>query len=110
MRKPLILTRAPLILAGEASEMYRGAVIDAIPTPKPTKTLPRMITNGAGAEAITKAPRKNTTSATKIDLFLPTLSFIQPPNAAPIIAPATAILTMVSCRTVDKNNQSLHPH
>ena len=43
MRKALILTKAPLILAGEASEMYRGAVIDAIPTPKPTNTLPSMI-------------------------------------------------------------------
>ena len=102
MRKPLILTRAPLILAGEASEMYRGAVTDAIPIPNPTKTLPRMMTDGTGAAAITKAPIKNITSATKIDLFLPTLSFIHPPNAAPIIDPATAILTMVSCTTMDK--------
>ena len=95
-------TRAPLMLAGEASEMYRGAVMDAMPTPKPTKILPIMMTQGAGAAAIITAPVKNKTSATKIDFFRPNLSFIHPPNAAPKIAPATAMLTMVSCKWINK--------
>jgi len=79
--------------------MYRGAVMDAIPTPKPTKILPTMRNHGDGARAITIAPIKNKTSDIKIDFFRPKLSFIHPPNAAPIIAPATAILTIVSCKT-----------
>lgn len=72
--------------------------MEAIPTPKPTSILPTMITHGAGAIAMTIAPKKNTTSASKIDVFLPNLSFIHPPTAAPMIAPATAILTIVSCK------------
>lgn len=96
MSKPFVLTSAPLILAGEASEMYKGAVMEAIPTPNPTRSLPIIITHGVGARAITIAPMQKTTSADMIDFFLPNLSFIHPPIAAPNIAPATAMLTMVS--------------
>lgn len=70
--------------------------MDAIPTPNPTKILPTMITEGVGARAITSAPAKKRASATKIDFFLPNLSLIHPPTAAPKMAPATAMLTMVS--------------
>ncbi|WVZ86363.1 hypothetical protein U9M48_033159, partial [Paspalum notatum var. saurae] len=96
MRRPFVLTRAPLIRAGDASEMYRGAVMEAIPTPRPTKTLPTMITAGVGEKAMIMAPPKNRASAIMMEGFLPNLSFIQPPNAAPTIAPATAMLTIVS--------------
>jgi len=96
MRSPLVLTRAPLILAGEASEMYRGAVMEAIPTPRPTNTLPTIIILGVGEKAMITAPAKNKASAIMMEGLLPNLSFIQPPNAAPTIAPATAILTIVS--------------
>jgi len=92
----LALTRSPRIFAGEASEMQRGAVIDAIPTPSPTKTLPMMRRAGPGAEAMITAPVKNRKSAMRIALLLPYRSFAHPPIAAPMIAPATAILTMLS--------------
>lgn len=94
--KPLVLTSAPLIRAGEASEMYKGDVIETIPTPKPTKSLPTIMTHGFGARAMIIEPSTNKKSAHNIDFFLPNLSFIHPPNAAPMIAPATAVLTMVS--------------
>lgn len=100
IRSPFVLTSAPLILAGEASEMYKGAVMEAIPTPRPTKILPIMMTNGVGARAMIKAPARNRESAIKMEGFLPNLSFIQPPNPAPTMAPATAILTIVSLSTV----------
>lgn len=58
-----MLTNAPLILAGEASEMYNGDVNDTIPTPIPMKILPSMRTPGFGAAAIKIAPRKNKKSA-----------------------------------------------
>lgn len=86
--------------------------MDAIPTPNPTNILPRIIIQGAGAAAMITAPMKNSTSATKIDSFLPNLSFAHPPNAAPIMAPATAILTMVSCTLINETrnqNQLLNP-
>ena len=73
--------------------------MDAIPIPKPTKILPTMRSHGDGARAITIEPIKNKTSDNKIDFFRPNLSFIHPPNAAPTMAPATAILTMVSCKS-----------
>jgi hypothetical protein len=38
------LTKAPLILAGEASEMNKGAFMEAIRTPRPANTLPIMTT------------------------------------------------------------------
>lgn len=74
--------------------------MDAIPTPSPTRILPKMMTLGDGARAITSAPAKKRTSATRIDIFLPNLSLIHPPTAAPTMAPATAILTMVSYDTL----------
>lgn len=74
--------------------------MEAIPTPKPTMILPMMITQGTGATPITIEPTKNTTSAISIDFLRPRASFIHPPIAAPMIAPATAILTMVSCSHV----------
>lgn len=52
MRNPLVLTRAPLTFAGDASEMYKGALMDAILTPRPTKTLPIVRRAGLGAEAL----------------------------------------------------------
>lgn len=91
-----MLTSAPLILAGEASEMYNGDVMETIPTPKPTKSRPVIMTHGFGARAMTIEPIMNKKSAHIIDFFLPNLSFIHPPNAAPMIAPATAVLTIVS--------------
>ena len=97
MRKLLRLTRAPLTLVGEASEMYKGDAIEAIPTPRPTNTLPTMRVAGFGAAARIIDPIKKRVSATIIDTFLPNLSLIHPPIAAPIIAPAIAVLTMASC-------------
>lgn len=91
IRNPLVLTKAPLTLAGEASEMYNGEVIDAIPTPKPT--MPKIRRDGFGAPAIKIAPMKKRQSAIRIALLLPNLSFNQPPIAAPMIAPATAMLS-----------------
>ena len=100
IRKPFILIKAPLIRAGEASDIYNGAVIDAIPTPNPTKTRPTTITAGTGAAAITIEPKKNSKSAVKIVFFRPMLSFIHAPIAAPKIAAPTAILTISSCNQV----------
>lgn len=97
MRKLLRLTRAPLTRVGEASEMYKGDAIEAIPTPRPTNTRPTMRVAGFGAAAKIIDPSKKRVSATIIDTFLPNLSLIHPPIAAPIIAPAIAVLTMASC-------------
>ena len=97
MRKLLRLTRAPLTRVGEASEMYKGDAIEAIPTPRPTNILPTMRVAGFGAAAKIIDPIKKRVSATIIDTFLPNLSLIHPPIAAPIIAPAIAVLTMASC-------------
>ena len=97
---PFMLIKAPRIRVGEDSDMYKGAVIDAIPTPNPTNTLPITITHGAGAAAITTAPTKNSTSAAKIAFFRPKLSFIQAPIAAPKMAAPTAVLTINSCSHV----------
>lgn len=97
MRNPFVLTRAPRIFAGEASDMYKGEVMEAIPTPSPTKTRPTMRRAGPGAAAMTTAPMKKRKSAMRIALRLPYRSFIHPPIAAPIMAPAIAMLTIVSC-------------
>ena len=97
MRNPLRLTRAPRTLVGDASEMYKGDAIEAIPTPRPTKTRPTIRVAGFIALAITIDPIKNRASATTIDFFLPNLSFIHPPTEAPMIAPASAVLTIASC-------------
>lgn len=70
--------------------------MEAIPTPNPTKMRPMMMTPGAGAKAMIMAPIKKRRSATKMDILRPNLSLIQPPAAAPKMAPATAMLTMVS--------------
>ncbi|KVI01121.1 hypothetical protein Ccrd_020611 [Cynara cardunculus var. scolymus] len=96
--KPLVLTRAPLIRAGEASKIYNGDVMETIPTPKPTKILPTIMTHGFRTRAMTNDPVMNKISANNIDFFLPNLSFIHPPKAPPMIAPATAMLTMVTLR------------
>lgn len=69
--------------------------MEAMPTPKPTKILPIIITQGAGASAMVIAPIKKKKSAIIIDILLPTRSFSHPPIAAPAIAPATAMLTIV---------------
>ena len=97
MRNPLRLTKAPLTLVGEASEMHNGEAIEAIPTPRPTKTRPRIRIDGLIAEAIIAEPIKKSVSAIKIAFFLPNRSLIHPPTAAPMIAPARAILTIASC-------------
>ena len=55
-----------------------------------------MRTAGTGAAAITADPTIKRTSATRIDFLLPNRSFIHPPTAAPIIAPAIAVLTIDS--------------
>jgi hypothetical protein len=95
-----MLIKAPLIRVGEVSDIYNGDVMDVIPTPNPTNTRPSTSTNGTGAAAITPEPKKNTTSAVKIDFFRPKLSFIHAPMAAPTIAPATDVLTINSCNQV----------
>ncbi|KAG7012541.1 hypothetical protein SDJN02_25293, partial [Cucurbita argyrosperma subsp. argyrosperma] len=82
---------------GEASEMYKGEVMEAIPTPRPTKTRPTMRREGPGEAAMITAPMKKRKSAMRIAVRLPYRSFIHPPIAAPIMAPAIAMLTMVSC-------------
>ena len=71
--------------------------MDAIPTPRPTKTRPTMRTVGLGAADMMMAPAKKSKSATNMDNFRPKRSFAHPPIAAPMIAPATAMLTMISC-------------
>ena len=76
--------------------MYSGAAIDAIPTPSPTKTLPTMRIAGFTAEAMITEPIKKRVSARRIATFRPKRSLIQPPTAAPMIAPASAVLTMAS--------------
>jgi len=96
MRKPLRLTKAPRTLVGEASEMYKGDAIEAIPTPRPTKTRPTMRIDGLVAAAMTAEPIKKSVSARRIAFLLPNRSLIHPPTAAPMIAPARAMLTMAS--------------
>ena len=76
--------------------MYKGDVIDAIPTPNPTKIRPTIRRGGPLAAAMITAPIKNKTSPMRSAGFLPWRSFNHPPTAAPIIAPATAMLTIVS--------------
>ena len=76
--------------------MYKGAVIDAIPTPSPTKTRPTMRRGGPLAAAMITAPTKNKKSARRSAGFLPQRSVNHPPKAAPTIAPASAVLTIVS--------------
>jgi len=93
----LRLTKAPRTLVGEASEMYKGDAIEAIPTPRPTKTRPTMRIDGLVAAAMTAEPIKKSVSARRIAFLLPNRSLIHPPTAAPTIAPARAILTMASC-------------
>jgi hypothetical protein len=56
-----------LILAGEASEMNRGAVMEAIPTPGPTNTLPIMI--GISDTISTRIFRDNFTRRVTIAQF-----------------------------------------
>ena len=107
MRKLLRLTRAPLTLAGEASEMYSGEAIEAIPTPSPTKTRPTMRIAGLVAAAMIADPIKKRVSAIIIDRFLPNRSLIQPPTAAPITAPASAVLTIADCQ-IQKYNHYYH--
>jgi hypothetical protein len=77
--------------------MYKGEAIEAIPTPRPTNTLPTMRIAGLIAAAITTDPMKKSVSARIIAFFLPNLSLIHPPTDAPMIAPASAVLTMASC-------------
>ncbi|CAA2958640.1 Hypothetical predicted protein [Olea europaea subsp. europaea] len=51
----LVVRRLPSIkchVPGDASEMYKGALMDAILTPRPTKTLPIARRSGLGAEAL----------------------------------------------------------
>ena len=95
-----MLIKAPLIWAGEVSEIYKGDVMDVIPTPNPTKIRPITTIDGNGATAITNEPMKNSTSAVRIAFFRPKLSFIQAPIAAPMIAAATDVLTINSCNHV----------
>uniref|UniRef100_A0A0A9BT64 INT2 n=1 Tax=Arundo donax TaxID=35708 RepID=A0A0A9BT64_ARUDO len=67
-----------------------------MPTPRPTKTRPTTSCAGPIADAITAAPAKKRKSATRIDVRRPNRSVVQPPIAAPMIAPATAMLTIIS--------------
>ncbi|GKU92613.1 hypothetical protein SLEP1_g6321 [Rubroshorea leprosula] len=46
---------------------------------------------------MTTAPMKKRKSAVSNALLLPYWSLIHPPIAAPMMAPATAMLTMLSC-------------
>lgn len=71
--------------------------MEAIPTPRPTNARPTIRKEGFGAAAMRMAPRKNRESATRMAVRRPYLSFNQPPIAAPMMAPATAMLTMLSC-------------
>jgi hypothetical protein len=47
-------------------------------------------------------PIKKRVSAMTIDLFLPNRSLIHPPTAAPITAPASAVLTIADCEIIYK--------
>ncbi|GFZ14430.1 inositol transporter 2 [Actinidia rufa] len=76
--------------------MYSSTVIDAIPTPSPTKTHPTMRTAGLGAAVMITAPTKKRKSTIRIAVLLLYRSFSHPPMAAPMIAPATAMMTMPS--------------
>lgn len=98
--RTFVLTRPPLISDGEASAIYTGAVTDATPTPRPTKSLPKIRTQGFGAAAMTMDPSAKTTSAERVAFLRPKVSLIQPPTAAPITAPTKAMLTIVSWKFV----------
>jgi len=49
-------------------------------------------------------PIKKRLSAIIIDRFLPNRSLIQPPTAAPITAPASAVLTIADCQIQKYNH------
>ncbi|KAL3851501.1 hypothetical protein ACJIZ3_013383 [Penstemon smallii] len=78
--------------------LIRQSIGDHMPTPRPTNTRrPSIRTDAFGAAAMRIAPTKKRKSASRIAVRLPHLSLNHPPIAAPMIAPATAMLTMLSC-------------
>ena len=89
-------TTVPLTYKGLTSDRYTGTTREAVPTPNPTISLPKIKSGIDPAVAINIAPIVKSTSA-KIRIgFLPNISYNVPANKAAKKAPNYAIETMIS--------------
>lgn len=92
----LTATTVPLISSGLTSDIYKGTIKEAIPTPIPTINLPIIRDCTLYAKNIMSWPIAKRISAIKITVLLPILSEIGPADREPKHAPAPVSETILS--------------
>jgi hypothetical protein len=88
-------TNSPRLAAGAISAMYSGTIIEASPTPSPSRKRATTRTPTFGETAATMAPAANTRAASRAVGRRPMRSASGPPERAPTTAPTRRKLTMM---------------
>lgn len=87
----------PRYRAGAISPMYKGMIMAASPTPKPTTSRPTVIWASEYAAAWMMVPMKNRAQPTYTASLRPYLSEVNPARTAPMRAPPDVMAVTNSC-------------